>query len=300
MTSKFITAVDSGLLKVNPQQKWVKANLHYEVIMGSQAYGVANDSSDMDIYGWCIPPKSYIFPHTDGYIYGFGPKPQGFEQFIQHHVEDAQKKTEYDFTIYSIVKYLDLVAQNNPNMIDSIFVPFHCITHMTELGSMLRDKRKEFLHKGSYHKFKGYAYAQIQKVKTKVVHEDMSPKRRESIEKFGYDTKFSYHCIRLLDECEQILGLGDIDLQRNNEQLKAIRRGDWTLEQLIESFELREKNLQSLYDMSKLPEYPNWTLLQNLLFNMLEHHYGSLSDVKRLNQGDEILSDLKKLVEKYS
>ena len=246
MSSKFISAVDRSLFKINPDQKWIKANLHYEVIMGSMAYGMSSDSSDVDIYGWCIPPKSYVFPHTIGYVDGLGPRPQSFGQFQLHHVKDEDRNKEYDFTIYSIVKYLDLVAQNNPNMIDSIFVPIHCITHMTYVGGMIRDRRHSFLHRGAYHKFKGYSYSQIHKVRTKQVHDNMSTKRRESVEKFGYDVKFASHAVRLLDECEQILTNTDIDLQRNREQLKSIRRGEWTLDQVILWFESKEKHLEKL------------------------------------------------------
>jgi hypothetical protein len=31
-------------------------NVHYEVIMGSVAYGVSTDISDFDVNGFCIPP----------------------------------------------------------------------------------------------------------------------------------------------------------------------------------------------------------------------------------------------------
>jgi len=299
MTSKFITAVDRKLFKLNPQQKWVKANLHYEVIMGSHAYGMNKDDSDMDIYGWCIPPKSYVLPHTEGYIHGFGPKPQGFDYFILHHVKDSSGK-EFDFTIYSVVKYLDLVAENNPNMIDSLFVPVNCITHMTECAGILRDVRQSLLHKGAYHKFKGYAYSQIHKMRTKEKHDEMSTKRKESIEQFGYDVKFASHSVRLIDECEQILKDGDIDLQRNNEQLKAIRRGEWTFERVLEHFAQKEKYLEQLYQASKLPERPDWDYLRGILLSILEHHYGSVSEVTRVDRNGMLLAELQKLVDKYS
>ena len=38
-------------------------------------------------------------------------------------------------------------------------------------------------------------------------------KRNEGIKQNQMDTKFAYHIVRLLDECEQILMEGDIDLQ---------------------------------------------------------------------------------------
>lgn len=50
---------------------FVSGGMQYEVIMGSMAYGVNTNSSDMDIYGFCIPPRDYIFPHLRGEISGF-------------------------------------------------------------------------------------------------------------------------------------------------------------------------------------------------------------------------------------
>jgi hypothetical protein len=47
-------------------------SIQYEVIMGSFAYGVSSDSSDVDMYGFCIPDKQMIFPHLNGEIEGFG------------------------------------------------------------------------------------------------------------------------------------------------------------------------------------------------------------------------------------
>lgn len=115
--------------------------------------------------------------------------------------------------------------QNNPNMIDVLFVPRRCILYSTQVGEMIRSNRKMFLHKGSWHKFKGYAYSQLSKAENSIPAE--GTKRREDYDKYGYSLKFAYHVIRLLDEIDQILTEGDLDLTRNKEQLKSIRRGEW-------------------------------------------------------------------------
>ena len=52
--------------------RWLSPNICYETVMGSQAYGVSTDSSDFDVYGFCVPPKSLVFPHLAGEIPGFG------------------------------------------------------------------------------------------------------------------------------------------------------------------------------------------------------------------------------------
>jgi hypothetical protein len=77
--------LDKGLIQ---PPKFIPTNTHYLTIMGSVAYGVSSDTSDMDIYGWCIPPKEEVFPHLAGHIEGFGRQKQRFNQWQQHHVID--------------------------------------------------------------------------------------------------------------------------------------------------------------------------------------------------------------------
>jgi predicted nucleotidyltransferase len=255
---------------------FLRANVQYEVLMGSVAYGVSTDTSDMDIYGFCIPPKNIVFPHLNGEIMGFGKQHKRFEQWQQHHIKDDSAKKEYDFSIYSIVKYFHLCMQNNPNMIDSLFVPRRCILHSTAVGELVREHRKMFLHKGSWHKFKGYAYSQVHKMRIK--NPEPGSTRYDMVQKYGYDLKFAYHVVRLLNEIEQILTEHDLDLERNRHQLKAVRRGEYTQEQIIEYFETKEKDLESLYTSSSLPHSPNEEKIKGLLLQCLEHHYGSLED----------------------
>lgn len=163
---------------INPP-RWLSSNVMYETMMGSVAYGVSSDTSDMDLYGFCIPTKELIFPHLGGEILGFGRQKERFEQFQQHHIRDDQALggdgREYDVQIFSIVKYFQLAMENNPNMIDSLYTPQFCVLHMTKIGSMVRDARKLFLHKGSWHKFKGYAYSQLHK---------MSEPKRKAVREF--------------------------------------------------------------------------------------------------------------------
>lgn len=85
----------------------------------------------LDVYGFCIPGKEIIFPHLGGYIHGFGKQRKEFWQYQQHHIEDKEINKEYDLSIYNIVKYFQLCMENNPNMVDSLFVPQFCILPKT-------------------------------------------------------------------------------------------------------------------------------------------------------------------------
>lgn len=278
--------------------KWLMPNTAYMTIMGSQAYGVSADDSDLDVYGFCIPPKDLVFPHLAGEIPGFGRQVQRFEQWQEHHVQDPNKAIEYDFAVYSIVKYFHLCMENNPNMIDSLFTPRNCVIHSTTVSEMVRENRRMFLHKGSWHKFKGYAYAQMSKIRNKV--NASNEKRAASIAEHGYDLKFAYHIVRLLNEVEQILVEGDLDLQRNREQLKDIRRGEWTIEQVETYFETKERALEATYAASTLPHSPDEAAIKRLLMQCLEEHYGDLSNAVRMDANVEALvRDMRSLLDRY-
>jgi predicted nucleotidyltransferase len=278
---------------------FVVSNIQYETIMGSESYGVSNDESDRDVYGFCLPPKDLIFPHLAGHVPGFGKVlPPSFEQYQQHHIIDKEARKEYDLTIYNIVKYFQLLMENNPNMIDSIFTPRRCVLHSTKIAEMVRDRRREFLHKGCWHKFKGYAYAQMTKIKDKT--NSSNPRRAEWIEKFGYDVKFAYHVVRLLNECEQILMTGDLNLEQNREQLKSIRRGEWTLVQLEDWAEDKHRQLEGLYASSTLQHTPDEEAIRTLLLDCIEEHYGSISAVVVRNDSmGNLIGDMEKLLAKY-
>ena len=116
----------------------------------------------------------------------------------------------------------------------------------------------------------------------------------------SYDAKFLYHVVRLLLEIEQIMIEHDLDLERNIEQLKSIRRGEWTIEQIEEWAEKKERALEDVYIKSDLRNYPDENAIKELLLNCLEIHFGSLDKIiARGNKFDNFINELQKLIEKY-
>jgi predicted nucleotidyltransferase len=266
--------------------------------MGSIAYGVSSDASDVDIYGFCMPPKDIVFPHLSGYMSGFDREIPKFDQWQQHHIKEPDTGKQYDFAIYNIVKYFRLCLDNNPNMIDSLFTPRQCVLRATPIAEMVRERRTQFLHKGSWAKFKGYAYSQMHKMRIK--EPEPGSKRFEMVEKYGYDLKFAYHTCRLLNEAEQIMVNGDIDLMQNREQLKSIRRGEWELREVEDFFNRKEKDLEKVYLESKLRAKPDEEGIKQLLLDCLEEYYGDLSKaVIQKDKASNTLAQIKKLLEVY-
>ena len=280
--------------------RWLVDNTQYLTVMGSVSYGVASGSSDVDVYGFCIPPKDMVFPHLAGEIPGFGNQVQRFEQWQQHHVQPPERKdATYDFQVFGIVRYFQLCMECNPNVIDSLFTPRRCVMHSTQVGEIVRENRKLFLHKGAWHKFRGYAYSQMHKIRGKV--NASNPERAVTIEKFGYDLKFAYHIVRLLDEVEQIMVEHDLDLERNREQLKSIRRGEWTLEQIEGHFEAKERALENTYAASTLPHGPDEAAIKAVLMNCLEMHFGSIADaVRREPSVERLIRDVQDVLARHA
>lgn len=286
------TLHSQGLIK---PPSFVISGMQYETIMGSEAYGVATDLSDKDIYGFFIPPKNYIFPHLDRKIIGFSTQIKSYDQFVEHHIK--YNNTEYDLTIFNIVKYFKLLMENNPNVLDSIFTREQCCIFKTKTANMVRENRQVFLSKKLWHSFKGYAFSQLHKLTSK--NPDKNSKRYLMYEKYGYDVKFAYHVIRLVNEAEQLLKTADMDIMQDNEILKSVRNGEWKLEEIKEWFYEREKRFQEYYDKSALPVKPNEEKITELLFSCLEEYYGSLENcIKEKDYYKEIVVKIKNLTDK--
>ena len=323
---------------------WLPGNTQYLGIMGSEAYGVSEGSSDLDIYGFAIPPKATVFPHLAGYIPGFGAPPDKFETYQQHHIKDPDgKDRSYDIEVFSVVKFADLCLKNNPNVIDALFLPESCIIHCSKAAQIFRDNRRKFLHRGAWPRFKGYAHSQLHKINGKGVVQD-AMRAREIEAKFGiphdmdfttfdqYDiadiyehavaipdwframqkqqrasyrellrgneqssrfadtklkgiaTKALYHVVRLVSEVEQILTEGDLDLREKGrrEHMKAVRRGEVPVEDVVKWFGQKQIDLERAYANTKLPMKPPQKEAQALLMQVLEHHYGSLSEAVQM------------------
>ena len=297
MTTYLLERLEKAKLIQPP--KWLSDNTIYMTYMGSMVYGASNDMSDVDVYGAAVPPKEIVFPEQfGGEIFGFGKQIQRFEQWQQHHIKDPSKDSEYDFSIYNIVKYFQLLMDNNPNITDSIFTHERHVFHITPIGQHLRDNRDLFLHKGSMHKFRGYAHSQMSKIKNKA--NSSNPKRSASIEEFGFDVKFAYHVVRLCLEAEQIAREHTLDLERNGETLKAIRRGEWTIDTLEEWLTAKMVSLETDYANSTLQNTPDESKIKKVLLECLEMKYGNLQKTQEENDQDKLLNDLKKLVNQYS
>jgi predicted nucleotidyltransferase len=111
---------------------------------GSQAYGTAIPTSDIDYAGVYIQ-------HIDN-ILGYGYKEQ---------INDDKNDTVF----YEIKRFLDLVSTNNPTILELLNTPEDCILYKHQLMDGILQHRDKFITKKCSNSFAGYAIQQIKKAK---------------------------------------------------------------------------------------------------------------------------------------
>ncbi len=127
-----------------------------EIKVGSHLYGTNTPKSDEDFSGVFLPTKEFIF---------------GFRKVEEVNLsitdkDEAGKNTEHavDRKLYEFRKFVKLALDNNPNIIEQVFVNEANIVYINEVGRALLAKRHRFPHKGLLQKFKGYAFSQKHKM----------------------------------------------------------------------------------------------------------------------------------------
>lgn len=118
--------------------------LLFKVIAGSKAYGLDLPTSDTDIRG--------IYLQSNDNLLGFGYKEQ---------VADRGN----DIVYYELNRFIRLLIQNNPNIIENLFVPKDKILLNDKLMLPLYKNRHGFLSKKIKRTFGGYAISQIKKAR---------------------------------------------------------------------------------------------------------------------------------------
>lgn len=136
-----------NILKTKHQSlPWLTEGIVYLSVAGSHAYGLASETSDIDIKGIAIPPERYFL----GFL---------------HRFDQAESKNP-DMTIYGIHKFFQLAADCNPNIIEILWTDESDIIEMSNIGSRIRWFRDSFLSQKAKYTFSGYAHAQLKKMRS--------------------------------------------------------------------------------------------------------------------------------------
>lgn len=318
--------------------------LRYRV--GSHLYGTNVATSDEDFCGVFIADLEYYL--------GFNKVEECDLSKVSKLDTGKNAPDAVDCKLFEIRKFFRLAMENNPNVIEQLFIPEQHIVNATPFGREILALAPLFPWKGCYDKFKGYAKSQKHKmalkpenrteilkaiawvkgneesivrslgdvnrdflklrldrftaelevskiakdekthlkigdlncctswtiIRLKGVLEDRLEKmshRAEMWEKYGYDTKFAMHLLRLLIECEWLLETGKLQFpldQHERHFLLNVRNGQYSLEQVLEYADSIEKRVDAAYSKSKLPAHPRYDEIQFALMDIVKRFHG--------------------------
>lgn len=129
----------------------LKSHTILRAIHGSFLYGTNVEGSDKDYKGVAVAPMNIYL---------------GVTKFFEQAEKYENKGADCDETIYDVRKYIKLASDNNPTVLEVLFVPDDCITDITEEGKYLMENASHFLSKKSYHTHSGFAFGQVKKMNT--------------------------------------------------------------------------------------------------------------------------------------
>jgi len=145
------TAQDAlNLIPTRGNLPWLKDRTILLVQRGSRAYGTHRLDSDFDYGGICITPR-YI---RDGFLH----------QFEQAEFKPVLGESTFDGSIFSLQKFFKLAASATPNALELLWTEDRLLC--TKAGQMLVAHRKLFLSQKVLHTFRGYAMAQLRRVRS--------------------------------------------------------------------------------------------------------------------------------------
>lgn len=171
-------------------------NLIFKAVVGSQAYGTAIPTSDIDLKG--------VFLESTDHLLGFGYREQ---------IEVGK-----DETYYELRRFLQLLQSANPTVLELLYSPEDCILFKHPVYNILLDHRDKFLTTQCANSFGGYAIAQIKKARglDKKMNWEKSRVERKTVLDFCYVyqdglTKQLTHYLRENDMKQELCGLAKLN-----------------------------------------------------------------------------------------
>lgn len=221
-----------------------------ECVVGSTLHGTSVDDGleDLDIMAIAVEGL-YTFA-------GFGPLDTWVERTKPEGVRS--EAGDVDYTAYGLRKYLNLALKGNPTVILPLFAGDKQTRIITNAGRELRTLAPHIISKACYQPFRGYMHQQHERLMGSRGQRNVT--RPELVEKYGYDTKYAGHIIRLgLQGCE-LLRTGKLTLPMVEEERQLvvqIRTGGFTLNQVSRLITEHENKLNDAFLDSILREEPD-------------------------------------------
>lgn len=198
----------------------------YRVVVGSRAFGLDTDASDTDRRGIYLPPAAR----------------QWSMEPLPEQLENEAEQSVY----WELGKFLRLALKSDPNMLECLWSPL--VEHASDLAEELLGIRGIFLSKLVYQTYSGYSVSQF--------------KRLEQDLRTRHEIKWKHpmHLVRLLLSAITILREHRVPVrvESHREELLAIRRGEWTWNEINRWRLELQRELDAAYATTTLPDRPDF------------------------------------------
>lgn len=221
-----------------------------QALVGSTIHGTAvADTDDRDEMAIAIEPAAKVV--------GL----QGFETMVYRTQPEGARSGpgDLDLVIHSLRKFARLAAKGNPSILLPLYVPTSGLIGKTHgLGHELRKRRDMFVSKHVGKSFLGYLIAQKERLMGD--RGQMRVTRAELVEKYGFDTKYAGHVIRLAHQGIELMTAGKMTLPMNKverQEVLDVRTGKFTLQQVLTRAGELERELRDSLDAGVVPDEPD-------------------------------------------
>jgi hypothetical protein len=221
--------------------------------IGSTVHGLhLEGTDDRDEMGVCIEPAHRVIGFNE------------FEQFIYRSATEREGKHDapsqpgdLDLTIYSLRKWLRLALGGNPTIINLLFVPPEQLIQSSFMGSELQALAPCIVSRVAGNRYLGYLESQ----RRKLVGERGQKRVKRPLleEKYGFDTKYAMHMLRLGHQGVELLLTGKISLPMKEpvrQHIRDVREGKVPLNDILQETGDLERQLKDLIDTSWLQPEP--------------------------------------------
>ena len=238
---------------------------------GSALHGATGEGkSDLDIYGVFIEPKEFVFGLSK------------YEHFVTSTAGDNRRNTsdDVDITLYSLRRWVQLAAKGNPTALSFLFAKNAFDVYGTFPAYWWNGIKKymagELICKRSVNAFRGFVTDQMKRL-LGLKGQGKHGQRPELEIVHGYDTKAAMHAVRLCGEGIELMQTGHITYPRPNvDELKAIRRGEYSLDRVNSRVSGLLSELEIAERESTLQEKPNFKAIDRMLISAYENYYRRL------------------------
>jgi predicted nucleotidyltransferase len=208
-------------------------NVIYRCVIGSQAYGLERDSSDVDRRGIYLAPAELEWS-----LYG-----------VPEQLENPESQECY----WELKKFIVLALKANPNILECLYSPI--VEMHTAIADELLERRSIFLSKLIYQTYNGYVMSQFKKLE-------------QDLRGTGeIKWKHAMHLIRLLLEGITVLkeGYVPVRVSEHRDSLLSIRDGKMSWEHTNRWRLELHREFESAFRGTELPDSPNYTEANNVL-----------------------------------